>query len=145
MASLRTMRVSRCGSGCSTVSGISLTILPSAIHLDDAAVAALGDHRVAVVEPLEGVDLDRPLVPAFGFAAYFQTIFFPGVISMTVARPVGNRKLPLGSSCTSSDFGFVLDGPWHVPVELTSGTCPCRRRARDISARRPQSREPQSA
>ena len=62
MASLRAMRVSRWGLGLSTVSGTSWTILPSAVDLDDPPVAGLGDHGQAVVEPLEGVDLDRPVV-----------------------------------------------------------------------------------
>jgi hypothetical protein len=34
------------------------------VHLDDAAVAALGNHRAAVRQPLEGVNLDAPLVVA---------------------------------------------------------------------------------
>ena len=52
-------RVSRCALGCRHSVVHLVDELAVLVDLDDPAGRRLGDHRAAVVQPLEGVDLER--------------------------------------------------------------------------------------
>ena len=133
MASLRARRVSRCEFGLiDDEPGNYLDRpCPSGVDLDDPPVAGLGDHRPAIGQALEGVDLDScPLVRGpRGREVCFQADLLveassrrPFTLSVVhqdvavgedldVVRGVAERDLPLDLALGTDDreLALVLD------------------------------------
>ena len=116
------MRVSRCGSGLLDRQRDLLDDLAVLVHLDDPPVAALGDHRDAVGEPLEGVDLDAALV-LLRLGLVLPDDFLCGVISSTVAGPVCRSKLPLSSIQSHGAGELERDLQMTFPLASTMAAC----------------------
>ena len=113
--------MSRWGFGFSTVSRDFVDDFARAIHLDDPGIARLGDHGVAIVEALKGVNLDPALVTGLGFGLVAPD-FLAGSRDFNDCRRAGRiQEVAVGQECEIVNFRLGRDCPFHLAFRVDQG------------------------